>query len=125
MNQILVLSEDIDYFSDISNTIQVLDHVEIHTFNHSLELINYYLTNFAQLVILDLDVLQSETFEMIQILRSLHTNTKIVLFLSSENMPICSEALTFGVLSYQIKPVSRERTLEIISSTFQIEIPDL
>jgi|GEM_PF-3316285 len=125
MNQILVLSEDIDYFSEISESIQNLDHVEIHTFSHSLELINYFMTNYAQLVILDLDVLQSETFEMIQILRSLHTNTKIVLFLSSENMPICSEALTFGVLSYQIKPVSRERTLEIISSTFQIEIPDL
>ncbi|UCF64315.1 MAG: response regulator [bacterium] len=124
MNRILVLSEDNDYFSDISEAIQSLDHIEINTFSHSLELINFFLTNFAQLVILDLDVLRGETFEMIQILRSLHTKTKIVLFLSSENMPICSEALTFGVLSYQIKPVSRERTLEIIRSTFQIEIPN-
>ena len=123
MNQILVLTEDQDYFSDITKAVQNLNHFEIHIFNHNLELINYFLTNYAQLVILDLDILKSETFEMIQILRSLHSDTKIVLFLSSENMPICSEALSFGLLSYQIKPVSRESTLKIISSTFQIDIP--
>jgi len=123
MNQILVLSEDQDYFSNISKTIQSLDHFEIHIFKNNLELINYSLTNYSQLVILDLDILKSETFEMIQILRSLHSDTKIALFLSSENMPICSEVLSFGLLSYQIKPVSTESTLKIISSTFQIEIP--
>jgi response regulator of citrate/malate metabolism len=122
MNQALILTEDKDYFSEIIKNVQNVNNFEVHIFHNSLELINYFLTNYAQLVILDLDLLKNETFEMVQILRSLHTDIKIVLFLSPKYMPICSETLSLGVLTYQVKPVPRERTLEIIGSTFHIDI---
>ena len=122
MNQVLILAEDQNPFEQIAKDIQNLDHFEVHVFQNNLELINYFLTNYAQLVILDLDLLKGETFEMVQILRSLHPESKIVLFLSPENMPICSEALSLGVLSYQVKPVSRNRILEIIDSALHLGI---
>jgi response regulator of citrate/malate metabolism len=120
MNQALILTEEKEYFSGILKNVQDMNNFEVHIFDNSLELINYFLTNYAQLVILDLDLLQNETFEMVQILRSLHSNSKIVLFLSPIYMPICSETLSLGVLSYQVKPVPQERTLEIISSALHI-----
>jgi DNA-binding response OmpR family regulator len=122
MNQALILTEEEEYFSEIIKNVQNLNNFEVHIFDNSLELINYFLTNYAQLVILDLDLLQNETFEMVQILRSLHSDSKIVLFLSPKYMPICSEILSLGVLSYQVKPVPAERTLEIISSALHNNI---
>jgi response regulator of citrate/malate metabolism len=53
---------------------------------------------------------------MIQVLKNINGDSKIVLVLSPENMPICSAALSLGVLSYQIKPLSPENVTEIISS---------
>ena len=122
MNQALILTEEKEYFSGIIKNVQNVNDFEIHIFDNSLELINYFLTNYAQLVILDLDLLQNETFEMVQILRSLHSDSKIVLFLSPKYMPICSETLSLGVLSYQVKPVHQERTIEIINSALHLNI---
>ena len=122
MNRILVLTTDQDLFSVVEDSLNKLEKVEIKTFDHSLELVNHYLSHYASLIILDIDLLKHETFQMIQVLRSIHAQTKIVLFLSPENMPICSSALSMGVLSYQIKPISEEKLVEIIASLLQITV---
>ncbi|MEJ2052060.1 MAG: response regulator [Calditrichota bacterium] len=122
MNRILVLTTDQDLFSVVEDSLNKLEKVEIKTFDHSLELVNHYLSHYASLIILDIDLLKHETFQMIQVLRSIHAQTKIVLFLSPENMPICSSALSIGVLSYQIKPISEEKLVEIIASLLQITV---
>jgi DNA-binding NtrC family response regulator len=122
MNRILVLTTDQDLFSVVEDSLNKLEKVEIKTFDHSLELVNHYLSHYASLIILDIDLLKHETFQMIQVLRSIHAQTKIVLFLSPENMPICSSALSMGVLSYQMKPISEEKLVEFIASLLQITV---
>lgn len=122
MNRILVLTTDQDLFSVVEDSLNKLEKVEIKTFDHSLELLNHYLSHYASLIILDIDLLKHETFQMIQVLRSIHAQTRIVLFLSPENMPICSSALSMGVLCYQIKPISQEKLVEIIASLLQITV---
>ncbi len=122
MNRILVLTADEDLFSVVEDSLNNLEKVEIQTFENSLELVNHYLSHYASLIILDIDLLKHEIFQMIQVLRSIHVQTKIVLFLSPENMPLCSSALSMGVLSYQIKPISEVKLAEIIASILQIPV---
>jgi len=116
MQNILVFSADVELFLDVEESLKKNQEIQILLFQHSLELINHFLSHYSPLVILDIDILKNEIFEMIQVLKNIHANLKIVLILSQENMPICSAALSLGVLSYQIKPLSTSNVTEIISS---------
>jgi response regulator of citrate/malate metabolism len=116
MNQILALTCEKRVIKEIDKEIQSDYQTDILTFEHTLELIHYFLTNYAQLVILDIDVLKQEVLEMIQIIRSIHREAKIVLFSSPENMSICSSAVTLGISSYQLKPLSTESICNVITS---------
>lgn len=122
MNRVLALTQEFHFFSDVEEAVQKKSEVEILTFSNSLELINHFLKNYAQLVILDIDILGNEILKMIHVLRSIHRGAKIVLILSSENMSICSSALTAGVLSYQVKPVSVKNAADLIISVIQVSI---
>jgi DNA-binding NtrC family response regulator len=122
MYKLLVLSEEENLFSEVEENVQHNDSLEVRTFRHSLEMINYFLSHYASLIILDVDLLKSELLEMIQVLKSIHGEVRIILFLSPENMPLCSSAISLGILSYQIKPVSPETVMDIISSVLQIPI---
>jgi len=116
MYKILVLTSEVDLFEDVEESLKKDEEVEIILFQHSLKLINHFLTYYAPLVILDIDFLKNEILEMIQVLKNIHPNTKIILILSPENMPICLTALSQGVVSYQVKPISSSNAAAIISS---------
>lgn len=116
MQKILIFSADVELFLEVEESLRKNEEIEFFLFQHSLELVNHFLSYFSPLVILDIDLLKNEILEMIQVLRNIHPNSKIVLTLSPENMPICSAALSLGVMSYQIKPLSAANVTEIISS---------
>lgn len=116
MYNVLILTNDANFYKEVEKKISGINRIKFHTFDHGLELINFFLTNYAQLVILDIDVLQNEILEMIQVLRTIHKETKILLLLSPVNMPLCSNALTLGISSYQIKPISQENVIELITT---------
>jgi response regulator of citrate/malate metabolism len=122
MQKILVFSKDVELFLEVEESLKKNDKIEFLLFQHSLELVNHFLSYYASLVILDIDLLKNEILEMIQVLRNIHTNSRIILILSPENMPICSEALSLGVVSYQIKPLSSKNVTELISSVLHATI---
>lgn len=116
-----MLTHDRQFFNEMEQLLRKCESTDIQLFEESLELINNYLRHYAQLVILDIDVLKEEILNMIQILRAIHREARIVLFLSPENMPICSSALTLGVSSYQLKPISAKTATDIITSVLHIQ----
>ncbi|MBN2365636.1 MAG: DNA-binding response regulator [Calditrichaeota bacterium] len=122
MLRISVLSEEDPLFSEIEKKINQNDSIDIQIFQHNLELINHFLSHYASLVILDVDLLKNEILEMIQVLKSIHPDCKIVLFLSPENMSFCSAALSLGVISYQLKPLSVKAVVDFITSLLNITI---
>jgi len=122
MQKILVFSADVELFLEVEESLKKNEEIEFLLFQHSLELVNHFLSYYASLVILDIDLLKSEILEMIQVLRNIHANSRIVLILSQENMPICSAALSLGVLSYQIKPLSSTNVTELVSSILRVPI---
>ena len=122
MQKILVFSADVELFFEVEESLKKNQDIEFLLFQHSLELVNHFLSYYASLVILDIDLLKNEILEMIQVLRNIHANSRIVLILSQENMPICSAALSLGVLSYQIKPLSSNNVTELVSSILRVPI---
>jgi DNA-binding NtrC family response regulator len=122
MQQVFVLTHQRTFFARVEKQLQKDEPINIQLFEQSLKLINTYLKHFAQLVILDIDVIKEDIFELIQILRSIHREAKVVLYLSAENMPICSSVLSMGITSYQLKPISVRSTAKIINSVLQTQV---
>jgi response regulator of citrate/malate metabolism len=122
MQKILVFSADVELFLDVKESLEKNKKTEILLFQHSLELVNHFLSHYSPLVILDIDLLKNEIFEMIQVLKNIHVDAKIVLILSPENMPICSSVLSLGVVSYQLKPLTSGNVTEIISSILHFPV---
>lgn len=122
MKSILALTLDIRLTSEMKQTFEERSVVKVITFTESLALIDYSLQQYVPLIVLDIDVLKEKVFHLIRILRSIHRETQFILVLSSENMQICSAALSQGVVSYQVKPVSTENMLEVVASTLKIPI---
>ncbi len=120
MNRILTLSSDIQYFSEVKNSLKNKNELEISIFTNSLDMVENLLVRYSDLVILDVDLLGNQVSNMIQVIHSIHRNTKIVLFLSPDKMDLCTTALSFGVISHQVKPVSLDTACEIIRSILQI-----
>ncbi len=121
MSRVVVLTEEKDFFENVRRQLSASNNIEVRLFSKSLDLINYFLLNYAQLVILDVDLLNEDSLKLIEVLRSIHRDAKIVLILSHEKMPICSSALSLGVVSYQIKPVGIDTTSELMRSILSME----
>ncbi len=121
MHRVIVLTQDKDFYLEVEEHLKDGFTIELHTFDHGLELVNYFLTNYSQLVILDIDIIKEEIINLIEIIRTIHQDAKILLLLSPENMPLCSSALSIGVSSYQLKPLSVKRVLELITTLLQIQ----
>ncbi len=122
MKSILALTLDNKLISEMNSTFAKKRVAEVRTFSESLELIDYFLKQYVPLIVLDIDVLKEKVLHLIRILRSIHRETQFILVLSSKNMQICSAALSQGVVSYQVKPISTENMLEVVASTLKIPI---
>jgi len=122
MKSILALTLDNKLISEMNSTFAKKRVAEVRTFSESLELIDYFLKQYVPLIVLDIDVLKEKVLHLIRILRSIHRETQFILVLSSKNIQICSAALSQGVVSYQVKPISTENMLEVVASTLKIPI---
>lgn len=94
--------------------------MEISIFTNSLDMVENLLVRYSDLAILDVDLLGNQVSNMIHVIHSIHRSTKIVLFLSADKMDLCTAALSLGIISHQVKPVSVDTTCEIIGSILQI-----
>jgi len=112
----LVLSQDKYLFQKVEGEIESKDSIHLYTFSNSLDLIKYYLANHASLILLDADIVKSDVLKLIEIIHDINQQAKLILLLSPENMSLCSTALSLGILSYQVKPVSAESMVELIFS---------
>ena len=119
MNKVLVLSQDKTLFQRVEGEIVSKDSIRLYTFTNSLDLIKYYLANYAPLILLDADIVKSDILKLIEIIHNINQEAKLILLISPENMSICSSALSLGILSYQVKPVSPENMVELIFSVLQ------
>ena len=116
MNKVLVLSQDKYLFQKVEGEIESKDSIHLYTFSNSLDLIKYYLANHASLILLDADIVKSDVLKLIEIIHDINQQAKLILLFSPENMSLCSTALSLGILSYQVKPVSAESMVELIFS---------
>jgi response regulator of citrate/malate metabolism len=116
MNKVLVLSQDKYLFQKVEGEIESKDSIRLYTFSNSLDLIKYYLANYAALILLDADMVKNDVLKLIEIIHDINQQAKLILLLSPENMSLCSAALSLGILSYQVKPVSAESMVELIFS---------
>lgn len=113
----MVLSAETEWFEQISRNLDEEEQWEILMHSNVLEFLEHFLSRFPALVILDIDLLGKEINRVIKILRSLKKDLKIMLILSSEKVAICSQALSLGVLTYLLKPISPANASNIIKST--------
>lgn len=121
MDRILVLSTEIDLFKKIQKRFEEVSEIQITTCDDSLNLMEKFVSQHAELVVLDIDMLKEGVVKLINILRTMKKNLQIILMLSQTNMSICSEALSLGVVSYLIKPVSTDNLHKIITATLRVK----
>ena len=122
MERILALTTEKDLFTGIQEKIQDNADIDIKTCIDNLNLIEKFVSQHTELVILDIDLLKEKVIKLINILRSINKNLKIILILSNDKMSICSGALSLGVVSYLIKPISINNLAKIISATLKVSI---
>jgi len=122
MDRILALTNEKELFSEIQEKIQDRTEIDIITCMDNLNLIEKFVSQHTELVILDIDLLNEKVIKLINILRAINKNLKIILMLSNDKMSICSLALSLGVVSYLVKPVSNDNLTKIISATLKIKI---
>lgn len=121
MDNILVLTNETDLFVKIQKKVEEVNEVQITTCDDNLNLVEKFISQHTELVILDIDILKERVVKLINILRTMKKNLQIILILSPENMSICSNALSLGVVSYLIKPVSMDNLHKIITATLKIK----
>lgn len=119
MDRILVLTSEIDLFQKIQKKMEEVHEIQITTCDDNLNLMEKFMSQHTELVILDIDLLKERVVKFINILRTMKKNLQIILVLSQENMEICSEALSLGVVSYLIKPLAMENLHKIIIATLK------
>lgn len=123
MDRILILSEENNLFSKVQEIMGKNNkaEIEIITCTDSLNLIENYVSQYSELVILDIDMVKEGVIKLIKILRSIKQNVQIILLLSKRNMSICSQALSLGVVAYLMKPFSIENLSKIVFATLKIK----
>jgi DNA-binding NtrC family response regulator len=120
MYRIVTLTCEQDFVHELEGYLKSNTSIEINNFSNSLDLIDFCLKKYAQVCILDIDLLQQDIIKLIEVIHSIHQETQIILLVSEENTNICPEAFSRGVSSYQIKPISAKNFIRIIESTLSI-----
>lgn len=118
--RILSLTDDRDLISRIEQEISRYEKVEILVVDDGLELVEEQAIRRTSVIILDADLLQDRLNRLITILRTVDSHCKIVLFLSSENLPLCEKALPLGMVSYFFKPVPVTNAATLVCSSLNI-----
>jgi len=93
---------------------------QLKTFTQTLGFLEHFLEWYPQMVILDVDLMKSDTLKFIRILQKLKKDLKILLIASSRNISICSQALSMGIITYLLKPISTGNVYSLIHSTLKM-----
>ena len=119
MKRIMALSEEKKMFDNVLLKIKKDNYLELKIFSDSLNLIDDFVTHHTELVILDLDLLNEKIIKLINTLKTIKKNVQIILILSKDKMPICTKALSLGVLTYFLKPISPTNMSNLILSALK------
>ena len=123
MQNVVLLVEDQSQFEEIGKQLMKEHDLRFHFFGNCLQFIEFVISNYADLVIIDLSIVKDRINYLIRILKRLQSDIRIILLLSKEQVKHCSDILTLGVLSFQIKPISPDTAMQIIASTLNIRYP--
>jgi len=91
-------------------------HLTIETCHQSMDFLEKYTRSYAQLVILDVDLLKESLSQLVRILRSLNSEVKLLLVLSPNQLKHCAEVISMGDVNYFIKPISIKNLVEMVQS---------
>lgn len=118
--RILALTDEVDLIADLEARINHFSPAEIISTTSYLDLIEHYTCRHTRLLILDTDLLNEKMIQLVRIVRAINSHGRILLWLSQEKIPLCSEALSFGMISYLIKPISVTDAANIVCSSLEI-----
>ncbi len=122
MYRILALTNENGLFKDVEKTLLNDINVEVKSSSDIWDVLQNLQQKYTHLVILDIDVLFDDVKKLIDIIRAIQKDCKVILILSQQNMSICSSALTMGLVSYLIKPFSALNANKIIIATLLKDI---
>lgn len=116
----LTLSSELNFFNDVEKHLLPTVPLELVSFTNPIDLVDFFVNNYAHIVVLDIDLLKEDVIKLVDILRSIRRNSQIILLLSQKDTAICSRVFSRGGCAYQIKPVSTNAFCQLIKSTLQI-----
>lgn len=119
MNRVFVLTEERDAFTPVQIELRADAEADLTVFSDCLDLIEQYLARFAPLIVLDVDFLGEQTFQLIRIFHLLNRPTQIVLVVSKDKLDICTSALSLGAVSYQLKPILTRNFVRFLEFTLK------
>ena len=104
---------------EIRNHLKNKGRFEVKFYTNTFDFLEHFLEWYPQVVIMDVDLIQSNTLKLIRILQKLKKDLKIFLIVSSRNMKVCSQALSMGIITYLLKPISTKNICSLIHSTLK------
>lgn len=120
MQRVLALTPETELIADIRDTLKSQFPIEITACVDQLDFLENFQKKHSELVILDIDYLDKQTTKMMRILKNMGKDCEFILLLSEKKITICSEALSIGVFTYLIKPVSVKNAVNIISAALRM-----
>lgn len=123
MQKVLALTNEKELMAQIEDSIKSHSSIKISVSSDYLDLVENYQRRHAQLVILDVDLLNGRVVQLINVLRAMKKDCRILLMLSPDKMSLCSQAVSLGMVSYLIKPICIQNARNIICSALNILFP--
>jgi response regulator of citrate/malate metabolism len=123
MHQVLALTDEKELMIQIEDSINSHSSIQILVSSDYLDLVENYQRRHALLVILDVDLLNGRVLQLINVLRAMKKDCRILLMLSPDKMSLCSRAVSQGMVSYLIKPICIQNARNIICSALDILLP--
>lgn len=117
MFRVLALTEENGLYAGVRDFVKKdRGDIGIITYSSTVDLLEKFSAVHTDLVILDVDILDDQALKLINILRSIKKDSRIMLILSKDKMAICSAAFSLGIVSYLVKPITTENLYDIIAS---------
>lgn len=115
MNRVLAFTNEQKLISDINDEFKNIE-IECILLSEIIDLFENFVRCHSQLVILDLDLIEGHTIQLVNTLRAINKDSKFLLILSPDKMEECSQALPHGMVAYLTKPIAPMNASKLISS---------
>ncbi len=115
MSTIIVFTDDKNWRMDSIDE-EGNEGFQVKSYCCPVEFINELLNYRVDSVLLDLDSTGEKTEKMISIIRNIQPKLRIGLMTNKRDNPHLLSALSMGVFSYYLKPVSSNRLQTLLSS---------